>query len=158
MPKSFQWNNYIRVWVDGKLGKYIINSFFITIVSVFLVTFFSLLAGYPLARFNFKGRDFLYGLFIAGMMFPVFLGLVPLFFLLDSLRILDTHTGLIFVCIGYGIPFGVFILHSFFLTIPSELEESAVIDGCSQFKLFFKVMMPLAKPGIVTMIIFQSIR
>lgn len=158
LPEVFQWNNFSRVWVDGRLGSYIVNSVFTTSISVILVTFVSLLASYPLARYKFTGNGFLHSFFIAGMMFPVFLGLVPLFFLLDNLKMLDSYLGFILVCISYGIPFGVFILHSFFLTIPYELEEAAIIDGCSQFSLFFKVMLPLAKPGIVTMVIFQFIR
>ena len=94
-------------------------------------------------------------LFMAGMMFPVFLGLVPLFFLLQSLKMLNTYVGLMFVYIAYSLPFTIFFLTGFFKTLPSELHESAVIDGANQYRIFFAIMLPLAQPGLVTVGIFN---
>jgi N-acetylglucosamine transport system permease protein len=108
-----------------------------------------------LARFTFPGRQVLFYVFIAGLMFPVFLALVPLYFLVNDLNLLATYQGLILVYIAYSLPFTIFFLTAFFNTLPIELGEAAILDGASQYQIFFQIMLPLAKPGLIAMGIFN---
>ena len=113
------------------------------------------MAGYVLARFTFPGNRVIFYAFMGGMLFPVVLALVPLFFLLNSLTILDTRLGLILVYIAYSLPFTVFFMTGFFKTLPSELLEAAIIDGASHYQTFFRIVIPLARNGLVSMGIFN---
>ena len=115
------------------------------------------MAAYVLARYKFWGNRVIYFLFVSGLAFPVFLALVPLFFVVKNLGLLDTHTGLILVYIAYSLPFTVFFLAAFFKTLPTSVAEAAMIDGCSHTRLFFQVMMPMAKPGLISVTIFNII-
>jgi N-acetylglucosamine transport system permease protein len=108
-----------------------------------------------LARFPFPGNRLVLYFFMSGMLFPIFLALVPLFFLLNTLRMFGTFHGLIIVYIAFSLPFTVFFLTGFFKTIPSELHEAAIIDGANQYQVFFSVMLPLAKAGLLSMGIFN---
>jgi N-acetylglucosamine transport system permease protein len=108
-----------------------------------------------LTRFDFPGRTFIFYLFIAGMMFPVFLALVPLFFLVRDLHMIATYQGLILVYIAYSLPFTIFFLTGFFKTLPNEVAEAAIVDGAGQYRVFFDIMLPMAKPGLIAMGIFN---
>ncbi len=155
MPASPQWGNYVNAWTQAGIGQCFVNSVFVTAVSMFFILLIGSMAAYALARFVFWGRDALYSGFTAGMMFPVFLGIVPLFLLLNRLHMTDNYFGLIIVYIAYSLPFTVFILTGFFKTLPHELAEAGQIDGCSQFTVFWRIMLPLAKPGLVAAGIFN---
>jgi N-acetylglucosamine transport system permease protein len=113
------------------------------------------MAAYVLARFEFPGRKVLYYLFMAGLMFPVFLALVPLFFLVRDLHMTATYQGLILVYIAYSLPFTIFFLTGFFRTLPSEVAEAALVDGASHYRIFFNIMLPMAAPGLIAMGIFN---
>jgi N-acetylglucosamine transport system permease protein len=115
------------------------------------------MASYSLAKYKFKGSSLLYYLFLAGLMFPIFLGLVPLFFLMKHLALLNSHLGLILVYAAFGLPFTVFVLTAFFRTIPTTIMEAGIMDGCSHFRLYWSIMLPLAKPGLTTVGIFTFI-
>ena len=115
----------------------------------------SAMVAYVVARFPFPGNRLVFYFFMSGMLFPVFLALVPLFFLLNTLGMFGTFPGLILVYIAFSLPFTVFFLTGFFKTIPSELHEAAIIDGANQYQVFLKVMLPLAKSGLVSMAIFN---
>jgi N-acetylglucosamine transport system permease protein len=115
----------------------------------------SAMAAYVLARFDFPGRQTLFYAFIAGLMFPVFLALVPLYFLVAGLRLLATFQGLILVYIAYSLPFTIFFLTAYFKTLPTEVAEAAILDGAIQYQVFFQIMLPLAQPGLVAMGIFN---
>lgn len=155
LPQALQWSNFARAWVKAHVGRYFMNSVIVVAPSLVFTLLFSAMTAYVLARFPFPGKNVVLYLFMAGMMFPVFLGLVPLFFLLQKLNILNTYFGLILVYIAYSLSFTIFFLTGFFRTLPSELHESAVIDGASQYRIFFAVMLPLAQPGLVTVGIFN---
>ena len=150
-----QWSNFLDAWTKASIGRYFLNSVFVTAVTMFFILMIGSMAAYALARFVFKGRDFLQTAFISGMMFPVFLGIVPLFLLLAKLNMLDNYFGLITVYVAYSLSFTIFILTGFFRTLPHELAEAGLIDGCSQFAVFWRIMMPLAKPGLVAAGIFN---
>jgi len=150
-----QWGNFLDAWSKASIGRYFLNSVFVTAVSMFLILLIGSMAAYALARFVFKGREVIHTGFISGMMFPVFLGIVPLFMMLARLNMLDNYFGLITVYVAYSLSFTVFILTGFFKTLPHELAEAGLIDGCSQFTVFWRIMLPLAKPGLIAAGIFN---
>jgi len=129
----------------------------VTTVSVVLVVAISAPAAYVLSRVPFPGNSFVTYYFIAGMGLPFQLILVPLFVLLAKLHIADTLQGLILTYAGVSIPFTILLLTGFFRTLPTELEDAAAIDGCSEFGIFWRVMMPLSGPGIITAAIFNFV-
>lgn len=155
LPATPQWANFTRAWTKAHIGQYFLNSLIVVTPSLVLTLFLSAMAAYILARFPFPGNRVIFYLFLSGMMFPVFLALVPLFFLVNSLGMLSTYRGLILVYIAYSLPFSVFFLTGFFKTLPSELHEAAIIDGANQYQVFFQVMLPLAQPGLVSVGIFN---
>ncbi|MHB1455828.1 MAG: carbohydrate ABC transporter permease [Armatimonadota bacterium] len=157
LPSAFRPDNYITAWVQADIGRYFFNSILVTSASMLLILLTGSMAAYALSRYVFRGRNLIHGLFISGMMFPVFLGIVPLFFLLQKMKLWDTHLGLILVYVAYSLPFTIFILTGFFKSLPYELAEAAMLDGCSQFGIFWRIMLPLAKPGLIAAAIFNFI-
>jgi N-acetylglucosamine transport system permease protein len=155
LPAVAQWSNFERAWVEVHVGQYFLNSMIVVVPSLFLTLALSAMTAYILGRFEFRGNRIIFYFFLGGMLFPVFLALVPLFFLADSLGIRDTFHGLILVYTAYSLPFTVFFLTGFFKTLPSELHEAALIDGANEYQVFYRVMLPLAQPGLVTMGIFN---
>ena len=157
LPNVWRWSNYVRAWHEAQIGEFFVNSVYVTVITVVLQVTVGAMASYVLARFRFTLNRPIYYFFLAGMMFPIFLGLVPMFFLLRDIGLLDTHQGLISIYVASGIPFTVFVLTAFFATIPRELEEAGLIDGCSVYGVFWRIMLPLAKPGLITVAIFTFI-
>lgn len=154
-PDTLQWSNFSRAWNEARIGRYFVNSVIVIVPSLVGTLLVSSMAAYVLARFEFPGRRVLYYLFMAGLMFPVFLALVPLFFLISDLRMTATYRGLILVYIAYSLPFTIFFLTGFFRTLPSEVAEAALVDGASHFRIFFNIMLPMAAPGLIAMGIFN---
>ena len=155
LPAKLIFDNFVRAWTKADIGLYFINSLKVILPAIFFTLLFSAMAGYVLARFPFRGnRTIFYG-FLGGMLFPVTLALVPLFFLLNSFKIIDTHFGLVLVYIAYSLPFTVFFMTGFMKTLPSELIEAAIIDGANNFQLFFSIIIPLSRNGLVSMGIFN---
>ncbi len=149
--------NYVQAWRDARFGDYLFNSLWVTVVSVTGIVFLGAMAAYALARFHHPAGRGVFWLFLAGLMIPAQLAVVPLFFELQSIGLLNSRIGLIAVYIANGLPFAVFILAGFFRSLPRSLYEAAVIDGCSEFAAFWKVQLPLARPGLITVAIFQFI-
>jgi N-acetylglucosamine transport system permease protein len=154
LPASPQWDNFSGAWDKG-VGEYLLNSLVVVTGGVLLTMLLGSMAAYVLARYEFPGNRFIFYLFAAGMMFPVFLAIVPLFFVVENLGMLSTYHGLILVYVAYSLPFTVFFMHAFFRTLPSEYAEAAVVDGCSHTGVFFRVMLPMAKPGLLSVGIFN---
>lgn len=157
LPGSLLWENWVRAWNEANVGQYFVNSVIVVAGGVFGTMLLGSMAAYVLARYTFVGNRFIYYLFVSGLAFPVFLALVPLFFVVRNLGLLNTHTGLILVYVAYSLPFTVFFLAAFFKTLPISVAEAAMIDGCSHTRLFFQVMLPMAKPGLVSITIFNII-
>lgn len=149
--------NYRKVWTNYKLGSYFLNTLFVVSVSVCGIAAVSALAAYVLARIKFTFRDTLTKLFTFGMGVPYQLLLIPLFFILFTFRLLNNLWGLILVYVALSLPFSIFLMLGFFKTLPHELEEAALIDGCTPIKTFFKIMLPIAQPGIITTAVFNFI-
>ena len=148
---------YVRAWEGARLGDYFLNSAMVTTASVALILALGSMAAYALARFYHPLGKAAYTLFLAGLMIPAQLAMVPLFFELRALGLLDSKFGLVLVYTANGLPFAVFILAGFFRGLPRTLYEAAVVDGCSEAQAFWRVMLPLARPGLVTVAIFQFI-
>jgi N-acetylglucosamine transport system permease protein len=155
IPRALMFENFARAWVKARIGLYLGNTLLIIIPALFFTLLLSAMASYVLARFEFRGRTFIQYLFLLGMIFPIFLALVPLYFTMQKLALLDTFQGLILVYIAFSLSFTTFFLTNFFKTLPRELGEAALIDGANQFEIFFQIYLPLAKPGLVTMGIFN---
>ncbi|AVT34781.1 sugar ABC transporter permease [Plantactinospora sp. BC1] len=157
LPAELRWENWGRAWTQARVGKFFVNSVIVVSCGVFGTMLLGSMAAYVLARYKFVGNRVIYYLFVSGLAFPVFLALVPLFFVVDNLGLLNTHTGLVLVYIAYSLPFTVFFLAAFFKTLPTSVAEAGMIDGCSHTRLFFQVMMPMAKPGLISVGIFNII-
>lgn len=157
MPAELRWENWGRAWTEAHVGRYFINSVIVVAFSTFGTMLLGSMAAYVLSRYKFVGNRFIYYLFVSGLAFPVFLALVPLFFVVQNLGLLGTHTGLVLVYIAYSLPFTIFFLAAFFKTLPTSVAEAGMIDGCSHTRLFFQVMLPMAKPGLISIAIFNII-
>jgi N-acetylglucosamine transport system permease protein len=169
LPQSPHWENFQRAWFgmgeEPGLGPYFANSIAVTVTSVALILAFGAMATYALTRFRFQGAAFLLNLFSSGMMFPIFLAVVPLFLLLNQTRVpgiaprgfIDHPAGLLAAYVAYSLPFTVFVLSGFFRSLPDELAEAAAIDGASRWQVFLRVMLPLARPGLTVAGIFNVI-
>ena len=154
LPETARWDNFSSAWDKG-VGDYLVNSIVVVTGGVLLTMLLGSMIAYVLARYEFPGNRVVFYLFAAGMMFPVFLAIVPLFFVVQNLGMLSTYHGLILVYVAYSLPFTVFFMHAFFRTLPSEIAEAAVVDGCSHSGVFFRVMLPMAKPGLLSIGIFN---
>ncbi|MGH8776447.1 MAG: carbohydrate ABC transporter permease [Jiangellaceae bacterium] len=154
LPDSPQWGNFARAWELG-VGQYLVNTLVVVTGGVIGTMLFGSMVGYVLAVYKFPGNRFVYYLFAAGMMFPFFLALVPLFFVVKNLGMISTYQGLILVYIASSLSFTVFFMHSFFRTLPISIAEAALVDGASHSAVFFRVMLPMAKPGLLGIGIFN---
>ena len=154
---DLRFDNYVRAWQQARFGDYFLNSVLVTAVSVTLIVGLGAMAAYALARFYHPAARFVFWLFLAGLMIPAQLAIVPLFFELRHLGLLNSRLGLILVYTANGLPFAIFVLAGFFRSLPRTLYEAAVIDGCGEWTAFWRVLLPLARPGLVTVAIFQFI-
>jgi len=155
LPGALRLENWARAWTEAHIGRYFLNSAIVVAGSLTLTMLLGATAAYVFARYEFRGRQLAYYLFVGGMMFPVFLALVPLFFVVRNSGLLGTWTGLMLVYAAYSLPFTVFFLTAFFRTLPTAVAEAALIDGCGHFRLFFRVMLPMARPGLISVAIFN---
>ncbi|GAA5127544.1 carbohydrate ABC transporter permease [Pseudonocardia adelaidensis] len=149
-PTEWHLDNFVRAWTTANIGRYFLNSAIVVCAAVVLVMLLGAMVAYVLARYDFPGRNAIYYTLVAGMTFPIFLALVPLFFVVQNLGMLGTYHGLILVYTAYALPFTVFFLTSFFRTLPGALVEAAMLDGCSHAGAFFRIMLPLARPGMIS--------
>ncbi|WKK25316.1 carbohydrate ABC transporter permease [Streptomyces olivoreticuli] len=158
LPRSFHFENWAHAWERASIGRYFGNTIIVVGCSVIGTMVLGSMAGYVLARFSFPGNRFIYYLFVAGMSFPVFMLVIPLFFVLrdfPGVTLLATYPGLILVYIAFSLPFTVFFMTAFFRTLPTSVAEAAMIDGASHTRTFFQVMLPMAKPGLISIGIFN---
>ncbi|PRY62894.1 carbohydrate ABC transporter membrane protein 2 (CUT1 family) [Knoellia remsis] len=155
LPQTWSFDNYVGAWTDSGIGKYMLNSVIVVGCSLVLVMILGAAAAYTLARFTFFGSQIVYYLILAGLTFPIFLAIVPLFFVLKNLGLLNTLPGLIATYVAFAFPFTVFFLYPFFRGLPSEIAEAAELDGAGEWRTFFQVMLPMARPGIVAIAIFN---
>lgn len=155
LPQQVTLSAYEFIFTNMQMELYMWNSVKITAVTVLGVVFLATLSGYAFARLEFAGKQFLFLMLLSTLMLPATVLIIPLFLQLSELNLIDTHLGLILAYIGGGLPFSMFLMRSFFHTLPSELVDAGRIDGASEFDIFWKIMLPLARPGIATITIFQ---
>ncbi|MFD8916831.1 carbohydrate ABC transporter permease [Streptomyces sp. NPDC059569] len=155
LPDTLRFENWSRAWTQAHMSDYFLNTVLVVAGSLVGTLLLGSMAAYVLARFEFPGNRFIYYLFIGGMSFPIILALVPLFYVMNNMGLLNTIHGLILVYIAYSLPFTVFFLTSFFRTLPTSVAEAAIIDGASHTRTFFQVMLPMAKPGLISVGIFN---
>lgn len=155
IPSPVRWENYLEVLQSTPFHLFYFNSLYIAFLVTIGTVFFSSIAGYAFARIPFKGRNFVFLLLLSTMMIPNEVTSIPMFLFMRELGLINTHVPLIVLPIfGASGVFGVFVMRQFFLAIPKELEEAAMIDGCSRWRIFWSIMLPMAKPAIATLTIF----
>lgn len=153
LPENPTLQNYIKVWKQiSNLPRYFFNSVFIAVSSIILNLLVSSLAGYPLARFKFPGRNLIFTSILATMMIPAQLTMIPMFLLCRKLGMVDSYAGVILP--GIAGAFGIFMMRQAYMAIPDELEDAGRIDGASELGLWWKIMLPLTKPTMATLGIF----
>jgi N-acetylglucosamine transport system permease protein len=157
LPHHWNFSSWSRAWNTAHIGRFMLNTVFIVACSTFGTMLLGSMAAYVLARYQFRGNRFIYLMFVSGMTFPIFLALVPLFSMVKNLGMIFTYQGIILVYIAYSLPFTIFFLAAFFKTLPSSVAEAAMIDGAGHVRTFFRVMLPMAKPGLISITIFNVI-
>ena len=157
LPTHFSTANLEKVWTETNFVRYLANSVGITAASVALILLFSTLAGYAIARYRFRLSSLVLVFFLSGMTVPLKLAIIPLFIQLDTLGLVDSYLGLVLVYVAMGIPSAVFIMTGFLRTLPRELEESARMDGASELRIMWSIMLPLARPALVIVAIQNAV-
>ncbi len=155
LPAEWQFKNYVDAWNTAGIGMYFFNTVIVVGFALVIVMVLGAMCAYVLARYVFPGHRAIYYLMLAGLTFPIFLAIVPLFFILQNMGLLNTLPGLIIVYVAFALPFTVFFLFSFFKALPNEIAEAAQIDGAGEWRTFFQVMLPMAKPGMASVAIFN---
>lgn len=157
LPGQLRFENYVKALFAADLNIYFLNSLAVVLTSVVVILILAAPASYILSRKKFKGSNLVTLLFIAGIGIPLPLLFIPLFIIMTSLAINNTLVGLGVLFVALSLPFTVYMLTGFFGSLPVELEEAAIIDGASDFQVFFRVMLPLGLPGLITAAIFNFI-
>ncbi len=157
LPAELTFKGFRTVWERANFGNYLRNSLLITSASALLLVATAAPAAYALARYSFRLRGALFLFFLAGIMIPIRLGILPLYLLMRDLGLIDTPFALILTYAASGTPMAVFLLSVFFRNLPRELEDAARIDGCTEWQTFYRVMLPLVKPGLATVIIINVV-
>ena len=152
---EFHWENFVEAWNRANISKYFFNSVFITGGGLITLVFLASMTSYALTRVEFKGRKAVNFLYISGIMTPGLCGLVPLYVMLVQLKLVDNHLMLILIQVANMFPFTIFLLTNFYRTVPLEISEAAIIDGCSHYQLFTRIMFPLTRVGLMPILIIQ---
>jgi raffinose/stachyose/melibiose transport system permease protein len=158
LPSGLYWDNLTTAWTRGRFADYFLNSIIITVPSVIGVVALSALAGYGIARFRFTGRMLIFYTILLGLTVPFQSVMIPLYYQLLAMGLFGTYLAVILPSIAFGLPFGVFLMQSFFEDLPKELTEAGRVDGCSELRIFWSIMLPLARPAISTRVVFQFMR
>lgn len=156
LPKAWTLENYVKVLTEENLLRYAANSVFLVVVGTLGCLFLGALTAYGISRFEFRGKGFIVAYFLIGMMVPIQVSVLPLFLILRTIGLLNNLLGLALVYVS-GISMGCFIFQKFFQTIPMAMEESARMDGAGDFKIFFRIIVPLCKPVIMTVALITAI-
>ena len=150
LPSPWEIGNYLNVLKGGVFWQEVLNSTISAVATTVGVVVLGLMASYVLARYRFRGRGVMYTLFAAGLMFPMTVAITPLYIMIKSLGLMNSLPGIILPQIAFGLPTTVIILVPFLRAIPNEIEEAAAIDGCSRLAFFFRMVVPLSVPGVIT--------
>lgn len=157
LPAAFRIEHFATAWTEGRLGTYAFNSVWITTVSVVAIVVLSSMAAFAFARLEFRGRDKFFAIFLVGLIIPIQGVLVPLFLMLKEVGLLYTYPGLVLSYVAWGLPLAIYVMRAFFLSLPRDLEDAARIDGCGLFGIYWRILMPIAKPAVATVAVFSAL-
>ncbi|MBW6424156.1 carbohydrate ABC transporter permease [Rhizobium sp. XQZ8] len=149
VPDFTNFANIAKIWTETNFLRYLINSVIVTGSSIVLILTLGTMAAYGIARYNFRGSGFVLMFFVAGLTLPLKLAIIPLFILMRDLGILNTQLSLIIIYVAMGLPTTVFIMTGFIRTLPNELEDAARMDGASEPRIMWSIMLPLVRPALV---------
>ncbi|MGO4362610.1 carbohydrate ABC transporter permease [Terrabacter sp. RAF57] len=149
--------SYVEAWTTGNFATYFGNSLLVTVGAVAISTAVATMAAYALARGRARIFRWLEALFLSGLMLPIHLAILPIFYLFDGLGLIDSRLGLMLMYAASGIPFSIFVLTTFFRQLPEELEEAAALDGASSWQTFWRIMVPLVRPALATVAVFRFV-
>lgn len=153
-PSRFTLDNYINLFRGSNFGRYMLNSATVAVVAGLIATLIAMFSAYVLARFQFRSKSIVIMVFFATQLIPGFIALAPLYLMMVNFKLVDSMIGLMLVYIAGLIPFSTVMLRGFFLNIPDELEEAAMIDGCSRVSALFRVIVPIMRPGVMAAFMF----
>ncbi len=155
VPTVPQWGNYVRAWQVGNLSQYVGNSVIVAVGTVALTLVACAPAGYAFGRMRFAGGSLLFYLYLFGLTIPFQALLIPVFYQMKALGLINNLLGIVLVQVGTGIPFGAFLMRNFFRSLPEEIADAARIDGANELIVFLRVMLPLAKPATLALVVFS---
>lgn len=155
IPTSLTLENIKKAWTTGKMNIYMVNSVLVAIPRVLGVLVLSSLAGYAFGKLKFKGRDKIFSFMLFGMMIPIQAMVIPLYYNLQQMGLINTRLAMVLPYFGMSMPFAVFMMRAFFRDLPDALIESATIDGCNEFTTFVYIMAPLIKPALSALLVFE---
>jgi raffinose/stachyose/melibiose transport system permease protein len=156
-PEKLLFENYKVVWVDRGFASYFKNSLTVTLIAMIFVVLLGSMASYGVSRYKYRLRTWIYMLFLSGIMLPLKIAIIPLFLIIRNLGLMDTHLSIIMIFIAMGLPSTVFILSGFMKTIPMDLEYAARIDGCNDWAIYRRIVMPITKSAIALVTIYNAV-
>ncbi|NCB66436.1 MAG: carbohydrate ABC transporter permease [Bacilli bacterium] len=155
IPHALTFSKIIQAWTVGRMSTYMQNSLIVAVPRVFLILVLASLAGFSFGSLRWRGRDGLFAFILVGMMIPIQAMIIPIYYNMQRFGMINTYWAMIIPPIGLAMPFSIFMMRSFFSDIPSEIMDSAVVDGCSKGKAWLYIMLPQVKPALVSLLIFQ---
>jgi raffinose/stachyose/melibiose transport system permease protein len=158
LPREWRWTNYRGAFTNGNLGRYFFNSIAVTVATIILVILIAAMSSYAMIRMIWKGRKLAMTILMLGLMVPIHAALLPVFVMMRGLHLINSLWSLILPYTAFSVPMGIMIMSGFLGNIPRELEESACIDGCSIYRIFFHIVLPLLRPAIATISIFTFLQ
>ncbi|MGB8450714.1 MAG: carbohydrate ABC transporter permease [Anaerocolumna sp.] len=153
---DFYFKNYIEGWFKSNIGNAMVNSAIITVLAITIIIIFGAMAAYTIARFHYKFNKIIFAILISCMMIPGIINTVPLYTLMVEIKAINTLWGMALVCATIALPQSVFVFNGYIKSLPREIEESAIIDGCSWFSAFWRIIFPLLKPSISAIVILNG--
>lgn len=160
LPKVFRYQNYVELFRDADFGRALLNSSIISVSYVTLIIFFATLSGYAFAKLSFPGKDVFFVIMLATMMIPPQIGYIPLFMLMSKMNLTNTYFAVVVPRLlhDFGLPFTIFLMRQYSSYIPDDVINSAKIDGCNKFSIYWRIVLPMVKPGIlvVGLIVFMA--
>lgn len=157
LPTAITFQNIAEAWTVGKMGDYFMNSVIVAVPRVLFVIVLSALAGYAFGKLKFPGRDPLFFFMLFGMMVPVQAMIIPLYYTMQNLNLINSYWSMILPHFGISMPFAIFLMRAFYRDIPYDMMEAAKIDGCGDFKAFTHIMLPLMMPAVTALVIFEFV-
>lgn len=156
-PTKFNWSNYTKTWELARFSEAFLNSLTITIISVILISLISAMAAYRMVRADSKFNRILLLLFVAAMVVPFQTIMIPVLKIVNILGVNNSMIGLLIAYLGLNVPMAIFLFHGFIKSVPLEIEEAATVDGCNPLTVFFRIVLPLLKPMLMTIIVLNAL-